>query len=145
MTKYTREQKITNEQRKEIEKRNELRKQIKAKYRSDEQPSNKDLIVDLFEIKHLTDKLNDDVESLLSSEQAWKAEAERVKGSVEDMFQNREKWRFAYEEQNVQLNQAIEVLKWIAECGTDYQSIQRARDFLSSLQEDKLPAPPEST
>lgn len=48
----------------------------------------------------------------LIREQEWKAEASRAKDATEATFQNREKWRFAYENLTLQLNQAIEVLKW---------------------------------
>jgi len=35
-----------------------------------------------------------------------------------------------------QLNLAVEVLKWIRDAGTDYQSINKAKNFLSSLSKE---------
>lgn len=65
----------------------------------------------------------------VSSEKAWKEEAERQR----ERKYARMVERAMYLEQ---LNQAVEVLEWIRDSGTDYQSIKKAASFLSSLSQE---------
>lgn len=72
-------------------------------------------------------------EKLLASEQAWKEEAEMFKRLFEGEMDLRHKWMDEAHENKDKLNQAVEVLEWIRDSGTDYQSNSRAANFLASL------------
>lgn len=72
----------------------------------------------------------------VSSEKAWKEDAEMFKRLWEGEMDLRHQWMDEAYENKDKLSQAVEVLEWIRDAGTDYQSIKKAASFLSSLSQE---------
>nr|WP_150959330.1 hypothetical protein [Aneurinibacillus sp. XH2] len=76
------------------------------------------------------------VSRLLADRQAWKKEAENYKQLFEGEMDLRHQWMDEAYENKDKLSQAVEVLEWIRDAGTDYQSIKKAASFLASLSQE---------
>lgn len=59
-----------------------------------------------------------------------------VRGTVMKLIADVQAWKEEAKTLSDQLNQAMEVLEWIKDAGTDYQSINKAASFLSSLSQE---------
>lgn len=55
---------------------------------------------------------------------------------VQKLITDRQAWKEEAKTLSDQLNQAMEVLEWIKDAGTDYQSSNKAASFLSSLSQE---------
>ena len=78
--------------------------------------------------------LEEDIPRLLASEQAWRKEAMKWREQAHNEIELSDDIVEEREQLILQLDQAVEVLKWYSDLEFGGQ---RARDFLSSLSEDK--------
>lgn len=76
------------------------------------------------------------IKRLQADRQAWKEEAAENEKALLVTLDRIHDMESEMNEIHGRLNQAVEVLEWIRDAGTDYQSINKAASFLSSLSQE---------